>query len=198
MRRLRLTPFVLRLTLIAISLCSVALAAAPGPTPTPARTADDAGVAERHAEDLRAAREWWDRGESLFPTAAAQRLAEWLKANPADGDVLYRLALLRSRNGPDLPRNMTVAADLLTRAVDAGYEGAKPRLGLWKITGKDMPRDEAGGHRLLDPLVEKEDPEALLCLGIATLPADTGNGAAFDRAASDRAENLFRRALELG
>jgi TPR repeat protein len=192
MRRLRLIPFTPRLALLTVALFSLPLAAAPEPA------ADEPQAVARHADDLKVAREWWDEGKLSFPTATAERLAKWVADHPADGESLYRLALLRSRNGPDLPRNMIVAVDLLTRAVDAGYEGAKPRLGLWKITGKDMPRDEAGGHRLLDPLAEKEDPEALLCLGVATLPADAGDGVAFDRAASDRAEDLFRRALERG
>ena len=193
MERLHLPSSFLGVTLLTLGLASGSLAAAPANPAAPDPVAPNLAAADSHAADLRLARDWWEQGTLAFPAPAAQRLADWVKDHPRDGESLYRLALLRSRNGPTLPRNTSAAVDLLTRAVEAGYDGARARLGLWKLTGKDMPRDEAGGHQLLDPLVAKEDPEALLCLGVAMLPSTEADVEGFARA-----ETLLRRALELG
>src|SRR2546423_14485748 len=100
MERLRHASAALSVTLLIAAGAARSTAAAPGAPADPADPAEP--VSAEHLSDLRTAGDWW-RGAGPFPSAVARRLSDWVEHYPRDGQALFYLGLLRSRNAKDLP-----------------------------------------------------------------------------------------------
>ncbi|HEV2363008.1 MAG TPA: tetratricopeptide repeat protein [Caulobacteraceae bacterium] len=102
-----------------------------------------AGAQDRYREDLKAAKEAYDRGEF--------ELARRLFQPFADSDFApaqYYLALMWEK-GQGEPRDDAKAAVWLSRAAKAGYAPAQFNLGVAYLAGRGVAKDNRAGARWL-------------------------------------------------